>query len=173
MRASQANFVTQLVDQDLPLDPLRGRELDREFLNAAIRSRFAIETDVELSEIEGELEFIELRSGEMLFEENDASSDVYIVLSGRLRAVRRRRDAKFELLGEIGRGETVGELAFLSDTRRSASVVAVRRRGWPVFRAMHSSGCSAVSHDLPPRQCGLSSIVSNNNSSTKSAWRRQ
>jgi NTE family protein len=129
MISSPANLARPLgnAEQAFTMNPRTSdRDFDREFLKAAVRSRFEIETDVEFNEIEGELEFIELRSGEMLFEENDASSDVYIVLSGRLRAVRRRPNSEFEVLGEIGRGESVGELAFLSDTRRSASVVAVR-----------------------------------------------
>src|ERR1700737_3451967 len=128
MVSSQASFALPASAAHSPTEVLEEtRDLDREFLRAALRSRFEIETDVEWSEIEGELEFLELRSGEMLFEEDQVGSEVYIVLSGRLRALQRRSNADFAVLGEIGRGETVGELAFLTDTRRSASVVAVRQ----------------------------------------------
>lgn len=79
-----------------------------------------------VSRIEDRIVFLELPAGATLFHEGDASDDVYFVLSGRLRAERGTRNAEKFLLGEIGRGETVGELAMLTGETRSASVIAVR-----------------------------------------------
>ena len=82
--------------------------------------------DADLVErVQSEAEFIDLPSGGVLFLQGDHSDDVYFVLSGRLRAF---VDVGGErtTLGEIGRGETVGELALFTGEPRSASIVALR-----------------------------------------------
>jgi NTE family protein len=65
------------------------------------------------------------KSGELLFRQGERSDDVYFLLSGRLRAYT-EEGGKRTILGEIGRGETVGELALFIDEPRSASIVALR-----------------------------------------------
>jgi NTE family protein len=75
--------------------------------------------------IRSEAEFVALQSGELLFRQGDRSDDVYFLLSGRLRAYT-EDGSKRTILGEIGRGETVGELALFTDEPRSASIVALR-----------------------------------------------
>jgi NTE family protein len=71
------------------------------------------------------LDWIELTGGETLFEEGDQEDGVYFVISGRLRAL---VDVEGSLrpIGEIGRGETVGEMAVLTGEPRSATVTAIR-----------------------------------------------
>jgi predicted acylesterase/phospholipase RssA/CRP-like cAMP-binding protein len=78
-----------------------------------------------LEEFGAEVEWVSLRAGDWLFREGDAGDSAYVVISGRLRAVR-ERSGEERLLNEIGQGETVGEMALLSDASRSASVYAVR-----------------------------------------------
>lgn len=67
-----------------------------------------------------------LPRGEVLFEEGDKGDSFYVVENGRLRAFRRSENESPVIVGEIGRGELVGEMAVLGDTVRSASIVAVR-----------------------------------------------
>jgi predicted acylesterase/phospholipase RssA/CRP-like cAMP-binding protein len=71
------------------------------------------------------VDWLALRSGEWLFREGDPGDAAYLLLSGRLRAVQ-ERDGTERLLNEIAAGETVGEMALLTDAVRSASVYAVR-----------------------------------------------
>lgn len=78
-----------------------------------------------LGEFSAEVEWVSLRAGDWLFREGDPGDSAYAVISGRLRAVRERKDGE-RLFNEIGQGETVGEMALLSDASRSASVYAVR-----------------------------------------------
>ncbi len=63
-----------------------------------------------------------LRGGERLFALGEAASAVYVVASGRLRAL----NEDGSLLGEIGRGEPIGEMGLLTDEPHRATVVAVR-----------------------------------------------
>jgi predicted acylesterase/phospholipase RssA/CRP-like cAMP-binding protein len=77
-----------------------------------------------LAQIEAQVEWIWLRGGEVLFRRGDPGDAAYFVVSGRLRAV---DDSGVErTLNDMGAGESVGEMALLSDERRSATVYALR-----------------------------------------------
>jgi NTE family protein len=71
------------------------------------------------------LEWIELAGGEILFREGDEEDGVYFVINGRLRASIASEDGA-RSIGEIARGETVGEMAVLTGEPRSATVTAIR-----------------------------------------------
>src|SRR5690242_10029555 len=64
----------------------------------------------------------ELRGGRTLFREGDLPDYLYVVATGRLQA----QHADGVVIGEIGRGEPVGEMALLSGETRGADVVALR-----------------------------------------------
>jgi NTE family protein/lysophospholipid hydrolase len=67
-----------------------------------------------------------LRRGDVLFHEGNRGNSFYVVKSGRLRAIRHLDGANPSTIGEIGRGEMVGEMAVLGDAPRAASVIAIR-----------------------------------------------
>ncbi len=67
-----------------------------------------------------------LRRGDVLFHQGNRGNSFYVVQSGRLRAIRDLDGANPTVIGEIGRGEMVGEMAVLGDAPRAASVIAVR-----------------------------------------------
>jgi NTE family protein len=67
----------------------------------------------------------ELAAGEVLFREGDTADAMYVVVSGRLRATR-DDDGETRTVGDISRGETVGEMALLTGDVRSATVHALR-----------------------------------------------
>ena len=72
-----------------------------------------------------ELEERHLIGGETLLRVGEPSDSVYIVLTGRLRAYVQREGKEYPV-GEIGSGESVGEMAMISNEPRSATVRAVR-----------------------------------------------
>ena len=76
--------------------------------------------------IQSDVEYIDVASGDTLFRQGDISDDVYFVLSGRLRALKEEEAGVISVLGEIARGETIGELAMFTGEPRSASIVALR-----------------------------------------------
>ena len=67
----------------------------------------------------------ELGAGEILFREGDTADAMYVVVSGRLRATR-QDDGHEQTIGDISRGETVGEMALLTGDVRSATITALR-----------------------------------------------
>lgn len=71
------------------------------------------------------LEVLAVEGGQVVMAEGDAADGLYLVASGRLQA-RIERDGASVPIGEVGRGEVVGEAALLTDRPRSATVVALR-----------------------------------------------
>ncbi|HEU4662992.1 MAG TPA: patatin-like phospholipase family protein [Dokdonella sp.] len=75
-----------------------------------------------LEAIAARFDIEELRGGRMLFREGDLPDYLYVVATGRLQA----QQADGTVIGEIGRGQPVGEMALLSGETRGADVVALR-----------------------------------------------
>jgi predicted acylesterase/phospholipase RssA/CRP-like cAMP-binding protein len=69
---------------------------------------------------------LHVRGGDVLFRQGDAGDALYVVTYGRLRAVLTDESGALRTLGEIGPGETVGEMALLTGEARSSTVIAVR-----------------------------------------------
>lgn len=76
--------------------------------------------------LEKNVEWVYLPCGEMLFQQGEPGDSMCIVISGLLRVFIERADGSEEVVDELVRGETVGEMAVLIGERRSASVYAVR-----------------------------------------------
>ncbi|HYM03635.1 MAG TPA: cyclic nucleotide-binding domain-containing protein, partial [Stellaceae bacterium] len=76
--------------------------------------------------LERELEWLSLLGGATLFAEGDTSDALYIVISGVLGVIAGDGRDSGTLLAQIHPGETVGEMALLSDRARSATIVALR-----------------------------------------------
>jgi len=77
------------------------------------------------------LEWVEIRSGEVLMRQGDPGEAMYLLVSGRLRAYGENGGENGgagprRMLREIARGEIVGEMSLYTDEPRSATVVAVR-----------------------------------------------
>jgi NTE family protein len=64
-----------------------------------------------------------LAAGQWLLREHEPADAMYVVRAGRLEVVDEAADA---VIRELGRGDTLGELAMLTDSPRSASVRAAR-----------------------------------------------
>lgn len=97
-----------------------------EALEAMMEEFFETKSEDFLRRTREKVCFLEVPAGAILLKEGDRDDDVYFVLRGRLRAVKSRPRGRNETLGEIGRGETIGELALLLGEPRSATIVALR-----------------------------------------------
>ncbi|CAG9818201.1 unnamed protein product [Phaedon cochleariae] len=72
------------------------------------------------------LDWLFMESGRAIYRQDDDSDSTYIVLSGRLRSVITHKNGKKELLGEYGRGDLIGVVEMVTQTKRSTTVIAVR-----------------------------------------------
>lgn len=87
----------------------------------------------DLETLARELEWIQLPSGEMLFNQGDPGDSVFILVQGRLR-VFLEAEGKRIPLGDVHRGEPVGEMALITGEPRSASVYAIRHSTLALLR---------------------------------------
>lgn len=69
---------------------------------------------------------VHLPGGEVLMRQGDAADGLYVVVSGRLRVCVEDDRGHRQGIGEVGRGECVGEMALLTEEKRSATVLAIR-----------------------------------------------
>lgn len=101
------------------------RRLRAEQLARVLKDVFGEVDAATLARIERELEWVELRAGEALFAQGDASDSMYLVVSGRLVGVRESARER-RIVTEIGRDECVGEMGLLTGEPRSAAILARR-----------------------------------------------
>ncbi len=128
------------------LGDLIRKSLRHEQLQRVLKDMLGELDDPTLRRIEGDLEWSELRKGEALFRQGDASDCMYIVVSGRLIGVRETSKGG-ELAVEFGRGDTIGEMGFFTDAPRSLAIYA--RRTSHLVRFSRSV-FDRLSHDHPP-----------------------
>ncbi|KAJ6262934.1 hypothetical protein Dda_1492 [Drechslerella dactyloides] len=73
------------------------------------------------------LEWLQINAGQVIYREGDESDAIYIILNGRLRAIRGNPDeGDMHVVGEYGQGESVGELEVLTESTRPVTLHAIR-----------------------------------------------
>ena len=72
------------------------------------------------------LEWVQVNAGEVIHHQGDESDAIYIVLNGRLRAILEKENGDLRVVGEYGQGESVGELEVMTESRRPATLHAIR-----------------------------------------------
>ena len=102
-----------------PFRPQREAMLDRLVALLAGVERSALEA------LGKEIEWLWLPAGETLLREGEPGDAVFFVLDGRLRVFTRGAGGAVVAIGEVGKGESIGEMALLSGAPRSASASAV------------------------------------------------
>jgi NTE family protein len=79
-----------------------------------------------LSDLADAMNWLALPGGVTLFEQGEGSDALYVLLYGRLAAVRTSEDGVKRSLGCVAPGECVGEIGLITQSPRSASVAALR-----------------------------------------------
>jgi NTE family protein len=102
------------------------RRLRRNQLAAILALHFGSVGEHALASIERDVEWIGLRAGQQLFSEGDPGDGLYVVVSGRLRAFVVGADGAERSVGELVRGDLVGEMTIVTGEPRSAAVRAMR-----------------------------------------------
>ena len=121
------------------------RRLGQEQLAVVLKDVFGEMDEASLRSIENELEWVELRPGEVLFEQDAPSDCMYFVVSGRLIGVRESGKGR-RVVAEIGRGESIGEMGFFTGEPRSLAIQA--RRTSHLVRFM-KPGFDRISNEHP------------------------
>ncbi len=113
-------------------------EFQTQLLKEGLRGIFGEMNDEVLAALMPRLEWVEVAGGEVVVQQGGTDRDLYIVICGRLRAYggdgpqrRHPRPTPGEgphrrALSDITRGETIGEVSFITGAPRNATVVATR-----------------------------------------------
>ena len=103
--------------------------MDLVALLGATTAIFSALDETDLRSLAGELEWVQVPGGEILIQQGDPGDSMFIVISGRFRVSVELESGEEDVLGEIGRGELVGEMAILTGEPRFATVRAIRDSG--------------------------------------------
>lgn len=87
---------------------------------------FEVLDDASLEKLAAGGELIHVPGGEVLLREGDQSDALFVVASGRMQVFVAAPAGEDLLVGEIGRGEVIGEMGVLAGEPRSATVRALR-----------------------------------------------
>jgi lysophospholipid hydrolase len=79
-----------------------------------------------IQHIDFALEWVQVNAGEVIYNQGEQSDAIYIVLNGRLRAIKDAENSKVKVIGEYGQGDSVGELEVLTESARPGSLHAIR-----------------------------------------------
>jgi NTE family protein len=99
--------------------------MQQKLLATLLRDFFEIEDPAFLESVSGELELVDLPAGASLIAEGEQITDVFFIVQGRLRALA-RQDGRVFAAYDIGAGETIGELAFISNGPSPHGIIALR-----------------------------------------------
>lgn len=106
-------------------NPTRKR-LHRRQLLELLPTFFSDQDENIMAAIEHELDWVYLSKGEVLFNQGDASNEIYFLISGKLRVYLTDNQGQSRVLNDIERGEIVGEMAFFTKEERFAGVRAIQ-----------------------------------------------
>jgi lysophospholipid hydrolase len=79
-----------------------------------------------IQHIDFALEWVQVNAGQVIYNQGEESDAIYIVLNGRLRAIKDGENSKVKVIGEYGQGDSVGELEVLTESARPGSLHAIR-----------------------------------------------
>ena len=90
------------------------------------------------------LQTIKYSAGQMVFEQGDAPDRFYIISSGEVEVIRRKRDGSEKVLAVLHPGDYFGEIGLLTEARRNASIraktdVELLGMSWDDFRRVIES----------------------------------
>jgi CRP-like cAMP-binding protein len=81
----------------------------------------------------GEIEFLQLlkasrfhdvKKNKAIIKEGAKGDDIYLIAEGRVRVTKKAKDKRETLLGHLETGDFLGEIAYMSDRKRSATIAA-------------------------------------------------
>ena len=106
-----------------------GAELDARqeaFLQTCLRELLPGADDEVLRQWRSRLRPAPLSAGQVLMRQGEPGDSMYLLLSGRLRASIKTEGGRRLDVGEMSRGEVIGEMSMFTDQPRTATVMAIR-----------------------------------------------
>jgi NTE family protein len=102
------------------------------------------------------LQWRHVSGGEMLFRSGDRADDLFLVVSGRLRIIQGTGAGEPTPDGEVTRGQTIGELEFLTGEARGSTVVVIRDS---VLASLSRGAYEEIAHRDPQLSMSLTRLL--------------
>jgi predicted acylesterase/phospholipase RssA/CRP-like cAMP-binding protein len=148
-----------IIDHHLEIFPEARKTLEDALWRSSRRAQLTVHlnrffgeiSSAALTDFESMIEWQSLSPGTALFHQGDAADAVFFVLSGLLQVALEENGKTERVINEVRAGETIGEIAFLTEARRSATVYAVRdtvlaRLSYPSFDKLMDKYPIAMKH---------------------------
>ncbi|KAI8093035.1 uncharacterized protein BX664DRAFT_260351 [Halteromyces radiatus] len=121
IRAKQNTYVGYLPKKSLDRIVDRNPNVMMKLAKQLVDSLSPLLLHIDLS-----LEWMQVNAGQIICREGQPSESIYMVLHGRLRTIKEKKEGGLEILGEFGHGESVGELEVLTGTPTTSTLHAIR-----------------------------------------------
>lgn len=72
------------------------------------------------------LEWMQVSSGQVIYNEGEQADNIYICIQGRLRGIIEKPDGSVDVKSEFGQGDSIGELECLTSSPRPWTLHAIR-----------------------------------------------
>ncbi|KRF02407.1 hypothetical protein ASG89_24345 [Paenibacillus sp. Soil766] len=80
-------------------------------------------SNIELAKLLGKLDKVKAQAGDTLFEQGDPGDSMYLIESGRIELFSQKQDSTRQSLASLQDGDTLGEMALLTNEPRSATAI--------------------------------------------------
>ncbi len=93
-------------------------------INEAIKNIAQDIDEKTMGELKKDISWKTLNDSEILFKEGDPGDSCYIIMSGRVQAIKNYDQKNEIILGELNRGDIIGDMALITGEKRSATIKA-------------------------------------------------
>lgn len=100
---------------------------EKQWLAASISELFGTKNESVINFLINETDWISIDSGDVLFNQGDEGDGLFFVIQGRLGVWGKDQSGQRLKIADIGRGETIGEMALFTGEPRNADVIANRK----------------------------------------------
>ena len=123
---------------------LETRSIDANNLRRVVGKGVAAFAKTGVGRCDQKLQTTKYSAGQIVFEQGDAPDRFYIISSGEVEVIRRKRDGSEKILAVLHPGDYFGEIGLLTEARRNASIRAktdleLLAMSWDDFRKVIES----------------------------------
>ncbi len=116
------HHLSQIADQkDIEIPVLEIYKKYKSFHNLSLFSELG---EMEFLHLLKASKFHDIKENKTIIKEGSKGDDIYLIVEGSVRVTKEAKDKKEILLGSLGKGDFLGEIAYMSERRRSATITA-------------------------------------------------
>lgn len=114
--------LAQVADQkDIEVPVLKVYEKYKGFHQIPLFSHLS---EIEFLQLLKASKYHDVKPNKTIIKEGAKGDDIFLIVDGRVRVVKKWKRKKDTVVGNLGQGDFMGEIAYMADKRRSASIIA-------------------------------------------------